>query len=80
MVNMIIASQMLIHLSHKVVRKILRPQDLFSMMTAATISSNLISRRKIHQSSSILICKHNNIKKLSITSSSINNRICLKKL
>ena len=76
----IIASQMLILLIHKIVRKILRQQDLFSTMTATTISSNLTSRRKIHRSNSILICKHNNIKRLSITSSSINNRICLKKL
>ena len=65
---------------HRVAIKNLQPQDLFSTMMAATISSNLIYRRKTHLSNSILICKHNNIKRWSIANSSINSLNCIKKL
>ena len=65
---------------HRVVCKILQQQDPFSMMTVATISSNLTFRLNLHLSNSILICKRSNIKKKSTTSSSTNSNNCLTKL
>ena len=58
----------------KVVCKIHKQQDLYSMMIAAAISSNLTFRFKILLGNSILISKHNNIKEKSIISKSNNSK------